>query len=571
MITGNPALRSLALMKLRGSLRRQVRKVKSLSGCFYVVVGGLLAFGWIMSLVVGREAFRGGEVDPHTIRNWTQLGLLVFFVLSIISAASVRGVYLPKQDIERLFSSPVSRADLVRYRMLVDMGRSFFGAVVLAFLTFHRMPSPVFGIVGTICAVLTLGIVRQAFSLILGGAGSRLGSFLRRRSLTGLRVLLGVAVWILIMGVLLGGRFTDKLVGGGDVIARGQELLETPLAHGLLAPFYPWASLMSATGAADFSMWLGICVGVGLVLFELTARLPIDYRENSLETSEAISTRLSQLRKGGLFTGGRASERTVGWRLPRLFGRGPLGAIAWVKFISVVRKARGTLLVGVLIVSLVTVGVSILIGNVDGDAGNLEVVLGSSGLICLLGITYLGGALRFDFRSDLDRMVQIKSWPVSNARIFVGTLLPQVLLISGLLSTAIVVRQLALGTFQPVVLLFPVALPFLVFAWLAVDNAVYLFAPVRFVPGQEGSLHHTGRAIVLLTVRALLVGLTLGVIAGIVALVVLVGSEVFALSMERAAWISAACAFVVLLAMNAFLAWVGGRMLSRFDVARDRG
>lgn len=571
MITGNPALRSLALLKLRGSVRRQLRKVKSVSGCLYAVVGAVLGFGWVLSLVVGRQAFRGEEPNPETLQVWAQFGLGIFFLLSAISAASVRGVYLPKQDIERLFSSPVSRADLVRYRMIIDMGRTLFGAIVLALLTFHRMPNPIFGFFGAVTAVLTLGIVRQAFSLILGSAESRIGAFLRFRSLTGVRVILGIAVWVLIMAVLLGGRFTDKLFGGMDAFARGEEWLTSSVGQTLLWPFQPWARAMCATSLGEFSLWAGVCVSLGLILFEVTARLPIDYREHSLETSEAISKRISQVRKGGLFTGGRASQRTAGWRLPNVFGRGPMAAIAWVKFISIVRKARGTLLIGVLIVTLVTVGVSFLLRDASDEDAPLEIVMASSGLICLLGITYLGGALRFDFRSDLDRMVQIKSWPIPNKRIFIGTLLPQVLLISVLLTIAILVRVVALGMFRVEVLLIPLALPFLAFAWLAVDNAVYLFAPVRFVPGQEGSLHHTGRAIVLLTLRVALIAVALGVVGGMAAVVFTIGPEVFDLSVEVAAWISAGFGFFVLLALNSFLAWVGGRMLGRFDVARDSG
>jgi len=582
VITGNPALRRLALLKLRGGLRRQLRKLRTAAGCFYALVGGVLGFGWLMTIVVGRGFF-GGEVDSERLTGaelqpWVALGIGVFFVLSLLSAASVRGVYIPKQDIERLFSAPVTRADLVRYRMLVDLGRTLFGAVVLAFLTFSRMPSPLYGFFGAIVTISTLGILRQAFSLLLGSASSRLGGLLRNRGFSGLRVILGIAVWVLIMAALMGGRFTEPLFGGLEGLSRGGELLQGEAARALLLPFRPWAAMMCAETPADFSLWIGVCLSLGLVLYELTARLPIDYREQSLETSEAIAKRISQVRRGGLFTGGRTSQRTAGWQLPRLFGRGPTGAIAWVKFISVVRKARGTLLIGVLIVTLVTVGVSYLFGltGLEGlDAGERAAqqgaVLASSALIVLLGITYLGGALRFDFRSDLDRMVQIKAWPVSGPRVFVGTLMPQVLLISGLLGIALLVRLVVLDSLGVEGLAIVCGLPFLVFFWLAVDNAVYLFAPVRMVPGQEGSLHHTGRAIVLLSVRILLVSVALGIVGSAGAAIFVLGPELAGLDVAQAAWLSAGVAFGVLLAMDAFLAWIGGRMLARFDVARDRG
>ncbi len=572
MILGNPALRTLALMKLRGGVQRQLRKFKSVLGCFYALVGGVLGTGWILTLVVGRGAFSGSEsTDPAMIERWTQLGLGIFVTLNVISAASVRGVYLPRQEIERLFSAPLSRSDLVRYRMVVDMFRTLFGAIVLALITFHRMPNPIFGFLGGMTSVLTLGVLRQAFSLIMGSTSSRLGNLFRFRGMTGFRVLLGIAVWLLLMSVLLGSRFTEFLFGSTDLLGRGKELMLSPTVDLLLLPLRPWAGMMTATTLSEFSMWSGICVSLGLILYEVTARLPFDYRENSLETSEAVSKRLTQLRRGGVFTGGKASERTVGWQLPRLFGSGKMGAIAWVKLISVIRKARGTLLVGVLIVTLVTMGVTFMLGNVQRGEPGMEEVLGGSGLIALLGITYLGGALRFDFRSDLDRMVQIKSWPVSNVRIFIGTLLPQVFLISSLLSAALIVRLIALQAFHVEALLILLALPFLTFAWLAVDNAVYLFAPVRFVPGQEGSLHHAGRAIVLLSVRIALMAIFLGLVGSVGFMIFLVGPELTDMTEVQAIWLSTGFAFAMLLLIDAFLALVGGWMLKRFDVARDRG
>lgn len=570
MITGNPALLKLARLKLRGGVRRQLRKVRSPSGLFFALVGSLITVGWIASLVIGRQAFRSEPPEPALVRDWAQFGIAVFVCMSLLSAITVRGVYLPKQDIERLFSAPVSRSDLVRYRMVVDAGRTLFGALVIALLTFHRMPAPLYGFLGAMTAVLTLGVLRQAFSLFLGSAHGKLGRMLEGRGLTALRIVLGILIWLLIMSAVLGGRFADKLFGQFDLTGLGTDFLQHPVVSGVLVPFRPWAAMMSATSLPEFLAWGSFCVAFGLLLFEGTARLPIDYREHSLETSDKIAQRLSQVRRGGLFTGGQASTRTATWRLPRVFGRGPLGAVAWIKLVSIVRKARGTLFMGVLIVTLVTVFVSAIHGGKSGGVSEGDNLAGA-GLIGFLGIVYLSGALRFDFRADLDRMVQIKAWPVSPRRIFVATLLPEVLLISGLLGLAILGRMAYLGVFHPVALLVVLVMPLFTYAWLAVDNAVYLFAPVRFVPGQEGSLHHTGRAIVLIFLRLFLVGIALGIVgvAGIVLFAI--GPEELGLSEREAGWISAGMGLAVLLGLCAFLTWVGGKMLQRFDVARDRG
>ena len=48
-----------------------------------------------------------------------------------------------------------------------------------------------------------------------------------------------------------------------------------------------------------------------------------------------------------------------------------------------------------------------------------------------VGTLYLCAGLRFDFREDLDAMESLKAWPVRPWRVFLATLLPEVVLVSG--------------------------------------------------------------------------------------------------------------------------------------------
>ncbi len=575
LIVGDPALRRLAVLKLRGGLRRQLQRVRTPSGLIFMLVGAGLSIAWLGSLMMGRDVFQDEAPDPQALVRWTQLGMLVFGLISGLTTLSVRGVYLPKNEIERLFAAPVKRSDLVRYRMLVDLGRTIFGALVLGLLVFRRMPVPLFGFLGAVLAVLTLGVVRQAASILLADVGSRVGEFFKGKRLIPLRILLGILVWFLIMSMFVGERFTDRifgklsLLGDQGFLGDPSALLEHPVLGFLLAPFAPWAKMMAAVDSAEFMRWGALCSVLLVVFFELTARLRIDFREASLETSADISVRLKRLRRGGPLSTGEVSQSAAARRVPWIFGRGPMGAVAWIKTASILRKARGTILIGLAIVSVVTIGVTVLMQRARGG-GEAEVAVASAGLIALLGVMYLSGALRFDFRSDIDRMVQIKSWPISPTRVFIATLLPQVLLISGALGSAILIRSAITGSFHPAELLVIAALPFVEFAWLAVDNAVYLFAPVRFVPGQEGSLHHTGRAIVLFLLRGALTLITLALIAAPAAVIFGVGPQHLGLSVPLAVVIASSLGACVLLGMVGLLAWVGGRMLRRFDVARDR-
>jgi hypothetical protein len=311
-----------------------------------------------------------------------------------------------------------------------------------------------------------------------------------------------------------------------------------------------------------------VCLAIGLALYELTARLPVDFRELSLQTSEEIARRLRSLRRGGRFSGGKISDAAAGRRVPWLFGSGPFGAVAWIKTAAMLRKARGTLLVSLFVVGFVTVMLSFAMGEVtDTDK---KAAIAAPVMIAVLGMWYLSGALRFDFRAELDRMEAIKSWPLGPARLFLAALLPQTALIWIVLSIAIIARALLLHLFHPAILLTIGVLPFVTLAWLAVDNAVFLLAPIRIVPGQEGTLHYTGRALVMLCVRVVLF-VAGGVVVGLPAAAAgWLCVNVLGFDVESTLAVATVVGVLMLVAVDAVLVLFGGRMLRRFDVARDR-
>jgi hypothetical protein len=303
-----------------------------------------------------------------------------------------------------------------------------------------------------------------------------------------------------------------------------------------------------------------------LAAFELTARLPVDFRELSLATSADVARRLQRLRRGGAGVGGsKADKVALSWRVPWLLGRSPFGAIAWLKFVAMMRKARGTVLFSILVVAFVAIGFPIIAHRGGGPDGEL---LGA-GMIAAVGSMYLAAGLRFDFRQDLELMDLVKTWPVAPTRIFVATILPEVLLITLLLSGAILARAACVG-FQAELLPILFFQPLVTFAWIAVDNAVYLYSPVRFTPGQEGALQHMGRSLLLLLLRMTLLAVALA-IAGAPAAALVLGADTLGLEAGLAWMIALSYAWLVLLIVNVALVFGGGWILRRFDVARDRG
>ena len=104
----------------------------------------------------------------------------------------------------------------------------------------------------------------------------------------------------------------------------------------------------------------------------------------------------------------------------------------------------------------------------------------------------------------------------------------------------------------------------------AIDNAVFLYAPIRYTPGQEGALHHAGRALLLMLLRlACFAGTSLLILLGMLFAFLL--QYLFDLSERTFGILGLAFGLLALLGQVAGLIALGGVLLARFDVARDRG
>jgi len=565
---GHPALLLLARLKLRGSVRKQVRRLRTLKGVVTTLLGVGLMVLWAFLLVGGSLLHDEAAPAPQQLQGIILVACFFMTLMTVFGALSHRGLYLPPEEIERLFSAPVGRPDLVRYRLLAHLGRSLVAVPFVALLVMLRVPHPVFGFLGVMAGMCTLALLGQAISILAGSLEKRLIKLLTLpRTLVIVLAVAGITLPTLYLttgleGSGLGGALQSLLPGSNL-----EGFLELPLVSAVLAPFRPWARATTASGLDEFAPWFGLCALIWVVLFEVTARLPIDFRELSLETSANVAERIRRSRRvGGGASAARISRRTVGWRVPWLFGRGPMGALAWRKTCGIVRKARGTLVVSALVLAFLTILAST---SLDGDSE--QEVVGGALMIAVLGTLYLCSGLKFDFRDDLDRMDDIKAWPLPPTRLFAAMLLPEVLLVSLLLVAGIVVRAVVTGGWHPLLIGVAAVLPFVVLAWVALDNAVFLFAPVRFVPGQDGTLQNFGRTMVMMLLRLLLLLVVSATVASVGALAWFVGSELAGLEGTPLVLLVGGSGLAVLAVADALLLLLGGQMFRRFDVARDRG
>ncbi len=556
----------LLRLKWRGTWRRQFRRLRTAKGLVLTILGVALFGLWFGSLAL--SLFRvgsAGEPDPAVLEPRVRVAGLVLLALSFSSALSHRGLFLPRDEIERLFSAPVSRAQLVRYRLLSSGLRGLLGSLIVALAAMRRMPEPLLAFVGIMLGMQTLPVLHQLIAILLGGLEKRLADKLRRvGTFLVIALLLACGTLVFLVATERGPEDLPLVGSLFAALAEGtQDPLDLPAIRALGAPLAPWSRMIVAGSWAEFAPWFLASLALWIGLFELTARLPLDFRELSLETSAAVAARIRRARRGGGAAAARISGRTAGWRVPWIFGHNPAGAVAWRKLAAIVRKAKGTFWVSSAVLLLLT-ALSTMVAGSGEEEGALVVIAG-------FGTLYLCAGLRFDFRDDLERMEVIKAWPVAPRRLFLAMLAPEACLVSALLIGAVLLRTALAGTVSPYLPAVLLLQPLIVFAWVAVDNAVFLVAPTRMVPGQEGTLQNAGRGLILIFARAIvLFGIALAA-GGPAWLAWWISDDVLGWSRPAATGATFLVLWSMTAAADAALVIAGGEALRRFDVARDRG
>ena len=515
---GAGALPLLWRMKLVGRARVVARRARTPLGALTTLAGVALFALWIASLVM-RSSMLDRSGSPPTV-DATRAGLCVYLIFVAFSSLSFRGVYVPRSELERLLAGPVPRTWIVRYRMLGSITMSLPFLALLGLVLAPRFESPAAAIAAIALTLPATTVFGQGLSLIAARTSGPLHRLLERVPGGVLRLVGALGL----MGLIMALAFGPGLVSEGELERRavieqvlngnegsalreydpppgvGERLAaaaEHPVLRVVTAPLEPWARALTAPSLPAALPWLGAIAGLLVLLFEAVARLPVDFREASLRTSLDLERRLARVRRGQGSVAAFQGERTAAARpVPWLMGRGPAGAIVWLRMARLLRQARGSLVVaGVVAVGGIVLGTRVFDDSVEETAA-----------LALLAVVYLASGLRIDLRADLDRMEVLKAWPISPVKLFAASLVPGTLVTSLVAAIITLARCAILGEWDPGHLAVLAAVPPLAFAWIAVDNGVFLLFPVRYVPGQGSAIQHAGRTFLLVILRAVLFG-----------------------------------------------------------------
>lgn len=552
------AVALLLRLKWRGFWRRQGRRLRTGKGLALALPGALLAVVWGFAFLIPDERSPlAARLGPELTEGLIQLLLAGLTLVTFANAFSFRGLYIPASEIETLFAAPLSRPALVRMRLSITLLRSALGAVFGGCAAMRLASEPLYGLAGGFVAFVWIAVLGQGLSLLLGSAENRVARLLAKAPV-GLVRTAGVAC----TAALLYG----LIVEGPDLGSPARSPLEwlrgvshAPLLGLLLAPFWPFARAVAATSAAEFWPAFGGAVAILAASVAAVAQSKVDYRETALATSAEIARRLARVRRGLGAGGVQAKRLPLSWRTPWLFGRGPFGAIAFAKSASILRKARAGVVFALLVMAVVTFFASRHVASAADAWGSALLVAG-------FGTFYLTLGLRYDFREELDHLGAIRAWPLAAWSIFAATLAPQVLLVSLFVDAGVAVVLARAGEIDGRFALLALAIVFAVAVWVAIDNIVFLLAPTRSAPGNDGVLQNAGRSLLLGVLRSL----TMLAVVAAAAAPSLIAIQIFGAEPDFAFGLGAVSALAVLAAFAVGSVALGGWALARFDVSRER-
>ncbi len=529
----------LVAASARNRVRQALRKLREPR--YLVGAAALLLYLW--SFLV-RGAFRshgGGGLLPAQASAAVQL--LLELGMTVLGAAAVFSSWTLGQDrlsfsfneaeVTWLLSGPVSRRQVVRYKVAVGLLRTLLSAVLVTLLFRRGLAAAPLPLVLATSLGFALVWLHSAFASLVRVGWHQAGTSPQRRALVGATL---ACAFALIVGLglrtaglppKLGLDFSAFLAEATAWLGR---LAEAPAVSWALVPAWAFFHSVSAPTFKDALPSLGVLALLAAAVLVAVLLLDVPVEEAALASAERRARLQARRQRRGL-----SLPRVTSLPPLRPTGR-PEVALAWKNW-AALRRMYGASL-GVLVVAL-GLGSSLSVWAMlqrrhAGDWRLLAAVLA----LLFAGFTFFFGPLttRTDLRADLRRLDVLRTLPLSGLQVVRGELLAPALLL-GVTEVALLLLALLLSAASPV-RGFPLAsraawaaglallLPVATTALLVVQNAAAVTFPSLLVDDEEraprgveatgGRLLNLGASLLLFLVGfvpAGVVGITIGIAA----------------------------------------------------------
>ncbi len=552
----NSPLALLMWLRIRGWARRLGKSAKTTRGKIFFAIGiGMIGL-WLLGLIMGQYVEKKSEKTASS--DSVPLVMLAVTVFISLTSGGKQLSFTPA-EIDFLFPGPFTRKRLLLYRLSAAALGSLFTALMFAFWKGRYASS-------FLAAFIAL------YALLLFGTLTSITVTLVRRAMGDPHAgrTLRVGAWVLVLagatGVIDMMRVAMSLESPFSLSSAVHLTQNTLFGQVILAPFNVLACVFTAEHLwPDLLMWTGIALGMILLLVLLVLRLDAYFIETSLDASHQVATNRARIKRGNLFS--RAPGASVTRSLPMLPRLGGAGVIGWRQLTNAMRNFRGVLIF--LVIMLVSSGPVLWgIKGTKGDAGQHVLAATIAGTLVPWLLFFLPMMLRFDFRSDIEQMDVLKSLPLSPLAICAGQIMAPslvLILVLGMLMALVAVLSPAV---YPILLMACPFVPVLAALMFAIENMMFLLAPVRTATASPGDIHGMGRNVVIVLTKFGILILTAGAAAllGGLAYLLVHGIEM-AMSIERgiSLVVMAIVVWFTLVATVCILLRITARLFARYD------
>lgn len=332
-----------------------------------------------------------------------------------------------RAEVQHLFTAPISRRDLVRYRVLRSQIGALLGSAIIT-LVFRPATLGEGGIAffGLLLLMATNGLHLTGVSLSRASRGA--GAWIPRA--------IAAAAVVAVVGTVAmhWAEVSAATTRAGDgtpvsvAVAEIDRLTSTGLAGLALWPFRTLARLPLASSASEFFAVLPWVLALLMLNYVWVLRTNAPFEEASAELSE----KLEELRRRGprALRQPRVSKRTPFKLAPH--GR-PETAIVWKNLISMGRILSWTMLLRVAPL-VIFFAVTFSQGR-SASAGFLAFVCV---FIAFMALVVGPQLLRGDLRQDLTALDVLKMWPIRGAALVRGEILAPALVLTAIIGLALI-------------------------------------------------------------------------------------------------------------------------------------
>jgi putative ABC exporter len=470
--------------RLRVRLRR-LREPRYLLGAiagiayFYFTIFARLRGARAGSGRLTRDGRPGPPVTPQTIIQaggpLIGLALLALAALAWLVPSKSSLLEFTEPEVQFLFPAPVSRRELLVYRILRSQIALLFGAVISGLFVPATTIAPRLRFAAGMWVMLVT--IRVYFAGVTLARSRLSGSTAAARRVAWAPLAVIVAA-LGIVGAALVRAFTTQPMGNArEVLAGLSGALGSGAASVIVAPFQLLARPLLASGL-EFVNALAWSAAVMVAVTLWVVRSDAAFQDMAAESAE----RRAERKASG---GAPPKARATGWTLAP--SGSAEGVFLWKNAMQMLRNTGGLALfryVVPVLVMIVILTTSLMNGPRarGGAAVCCLIALGIASFAVMLGPQIV----RTDLRDDLRHLELLKTWPLRPAAVIRGEMLWNGSLITGIAWTALVCGAIfSAAAFPNLSILWRSSLsltalllaPALVFAQLTVHNATAVLFP----------------------------------------------------------------------------------------------